>query len=140
MDLTTQEDSFQSSFIVILHLLEHGLAVLEIRRLEGKIFLKIKLNRNYGPSIKASRKSHDAYDCDQVLWLIHDHITEVGTMNFLCFWKNEQGEDELITPPLDGTILPGVTRDSILTLARELNQFKVTERPFKIHELVKACK
>ena len=53
-------------------------------------------------------------------------------MNFFVFWKNAQGEDELITPPLDGTILPGVTRDSILTLSKELNQFKVSVKPFKI--------
>ncbi len=32
-------------------------------------------------------------------------------MNFFMFWTNEAGETELITPPLDGTILPGVTRD-----------------------------
>lgn len=37
--------------------------------------------------------------------------SEVGTMNFFLFWKNSAGETELITPPLDGTILPGVTRD-----------------------------
>lgn len=61
-------------------------------------------------------------------------------MNFFLFWKNEKGEDELITPPLDGTILPGVTRDSILTLCRERNQFKVSEKPFKIQEVMKACK
>jgi branched-chain amino acid aminotransferase len=61
-------------------------------------------------------------------------------MNFFLFWKNEKGEDELITPPLDGTILPGVTRDSILTLCRELKQFKVSEKPFKIQEVMKACK
>jgi branched-chain amino acid aminotransferase len=53
-------------------------------------------------------------------------------MNFFVYWKNEQGEDELITPPLDGTILPGVTRDSIITLCKELKQFKVSTRPFKI--------
>lgn len=53
-------------------------------------------------------------------------------MNFFVFWKNEKGEDELVTPPLDGTILPGVTRDSILTLCKELNQFKVSVKPFKI--------
>lgn len=53
-------------------------------------------------------------------------------MNFFLFWKNEQGEDELITPPLDGTILPGVTRDSILTLCREMKEFKVSEKPYKI--------
>jgi hypothetical protein len=31
-------------------------------------------------------------------------------MNMFVFWKNEKGEQELVTPPLDGTILPGVTR------------------------------
>lgn len=61
-------------------------------------------------------------------------------MNFFLFWKNEQGDDELITPPLDGTILPGVTRDSILTLSKEMNQFKVSEKPFKIQEVMKACR
>lgn len=55
------------------------------------------------------------------------------------FWRNERGEDELITPPLDGTILPGVTRDSILTLCREMHEFKVSVKPFKIQEVVKAC-
>ena len=61
-------------------------------------------------------------------------------MNFFLFWKNEKGEDELITPPLDGTILPGVTRDSILTLCKEKNEFKVTTKPFKIQEVMKACR
>lgn len=61
-------------------------------------------------------------------------------MNFFVFWKNEKGETELITPPLDGTILPGVTRNSILTLFREQNEFKVSEKPFKIQELMKACR
>jgi len=41
-------------------------------------------------------------------------------MNIFVFWKNEDGENELITPPLDGTILPGITRNSILDLARSL--------------------
>lgn len=80
------------------------------------------------------------HDSDQVLWLLHDYVTEVGTMNFFVFWKNEKGEDELITPPLDGTILPGVTRDSILTLCKERNEFKVTLKDFRIQELMKACK
>lgn len=60
-------------------------------------------------------------------------------MNFMVFWKNEQGVDELITPPLDGTILPGITRDSILKITEELKEFKVTQKPFKIHDLIKAC-
>lgn len=78
------------------------------------------------------------HGCDQVLWLLHDYVTEVGTMNLFVFWKNEDGEDELITPPLDGTILPGITRDSILQLTKQLGQFKVIEKPFKIQEMVKA--
>ena len=76
---------------------------------------------------------------DQVLWLLHDYVTEAGTMNFFVYWKNEEGVDELITPPLDGTILPGVTRDSIITLCKEMHSFKVSTRPFKIQELMKAC-
>ena len=99
-----------------------------------------KIGGNYGPTLKTSRKGTEKFGCDQVLWLLHDYVTEVGTMNFFVFWKNEQGEDELITPPLDGTILPGVTRDSILHLTKELNQFKVNVKPFKIQDLMKAAK
>jgi branched-chain amino acid aminotransferase len=59
-------------------------------------------------------------------------------MNIFVYWKNENGEVELITPPLDGTILPGVTRNSILDLAKSLGEFKVTEKVFKIQEVIKA--
>jgi branched-chain amino acid aminotransferase len=59
-------------------------------------------------------------------------------MNIFVYWKNEDGEVELITPPLDGTILPGVTRNSILDLAKSLGEFKVTEKVFKIQEVIKA--
>jgi branched-chain amino acid aminotransferase len=60
-------------------------------------------------------------------------------MNIFVYWKNENGEVELITPPLDGTILPGVTRNSIIDLAKSLGEFKVTEKVFKIQELIKAA-
>ena len=60
-------------------------------------------------------------------------------MNFFVYWKNQDGENELVTPSLDGTILPGVTRDSILTLMKEKNEFKVSERSFSIQELTQAC-
>lgn len=39
-------------------------------------------------------------------------------MNVFVAWRTRDGGVELVTPPLDGTILPGVTRDSILALAR----------------------
>jgi len=99
-----------------------------------------KIGGNYAPTLKTGRKGVEVYGADQVLWLLHDYVTEVGTMNFFVLWKNENGEDELITPPLDGTILPGVTRDSILTLCREFDEFKVSVKAFKIQELMKACK
>ena len=66
------------------------------------------------------------------MWLLHDYVTEVGAMNLFVFWKNEDGDDELVTPPLDGTILPGITRRSILSIAYEWQEFKVSQRPFKI--------
>ncbi len=66
-------------------------------------------------------------------------VSEVGVMNFFVHWTNEQGEKELVTCPLDGTILPGVTRSSVLDLTRHWDEFKVTERPFHIKELAKAA-
>lgn len=87
-----------------------------------------KIGGNYAPTLKTGRKGVEEHGCDQVLWLLHDYVTEVGTMNFFVYWKNEQGEDELVTPPLDGTILPGVTRDSILTLCKEMKKFNISVR------------
>ena len=49
-------------------------------------------------------------------------------------------ERELITPPLNGLILPGITRDSIIALAKEWRDFKVTERNFNMFELTKLLK
>ncbi|KAN0012512.1 hypothetical protein ACTFIV_004382 [Dictyostelium citrinum] len=99
-----------------------------------------KLGSNYAPTIypqlEAAKKGYS-----QVLWLLNDYVTEVGTMNMFVFWKNAQGEKELITPPLgDGTILPGVTRDSILKLTQKWGEFKITEKNFTMTELAKAVK
>ena len=63
----------------------------------------------------------------QILWLYGDehYITEVGTMNIMVFWRDTNGDLELVTPPIEqGVILPGVTRDSLLSLAREWGEFK----------------
>eukprot|EP00299_Pterocystis_sp_00344_P002460 c1277_g1_i1.p1 GENE.c1277_g1_i1~~c1277_g1_i1.p1 ORF type:complete len:398 (+),score=81.31 c1277_g1_i1:142-1194(+) len=99
----------------------------------------VKCGGNYGltigPQMLADKKGFD-----QIMWLFgpEHNITEVGTMNMFFFWINEKGQKELITPPLDGTILPGVTRNSILALAREWNEFTVSERPLTIHQVIKA--
>ena len=69
---------------------------------------------------------------------IHLYYVTVGTMNFFMLWINESGEKELVTPPLDGTILPGVTRDSILALTKEWKEFKVSEKLIKMGDVTKA--
>jgi branched-chain amino acid aminotransferase len=100
-----------------------------------------KIGGNYAPSIfpqmEAEKKGYA-----QVLWLYGSeyYVTEVGTMNLFVFWINGKGEKELRTAPLDGTILPGVTRDSILTLTRKWNEFKVTEESYTIHDIISAVK
>lgn len=71
----------------------------------------------------------------QVLWLdacMKRYVEEVGTMNI--FFRIE---DDLITPPLEGTILPGVTRDSIIKIAKREN-IRVCERKISIDEVINA--
>jgi len=102
-----------------------------------------KLGSNYGPTIKPTQEAN-AKGYSNIMWLLPDaksgdHIVaEVGTMNQFFLWKTKEGETELITAPLDGTILPGVTRDSILRMTREWGRFKVTERHFTMGEVVSA--
>ncbi|HYB44276.1 MAG TPA: branched-chain amino acid aminotransferase, partial [Candidatus Methylomirabilis sp.] len=70
---------------------------------------------NYAASLYASEEAKHA-GFTQVLWLdgVHrKYIDEVGTMNIMV-----KVGDEIVTPPLTGTILPGVTRDSVLGLMR----------------------
>jgi len=73
----------------------------------------------------------------QVIWLDAlegKYIDEVGTMN-ICFVK----DGTIITPPLEGTILPGVTRDSVLQLARHWGM-PVEERRITIDEVMASIK
>lgn len=100
-----------------------------------------KVGGNYAPCVKPQLDANKE-GFQQNLWLFGaDHqVTEVGTMNCFVYWKNEKGETELVTPELDGSILPGVTRDSILSLARQWGEFKVSERKFTMTDLVKADK
>eukprot|EP00074_Homo_sapiens_P096694 XP_016875257.1 branched-chain-amino-acid aminotransferase, cytosolic isoform X1 [Homo sapiens] len=98
-----------------------------------------KMGGNYGSSLFAQCEAVDN-GCQQVLWLYgEDHqITEVGTMNLFLYWINEDGEEELATPPLDGIILPGVTRRCILDLAHQWGEFKVSERYLTMDDLTTA--
>ena len=96
-----------------------------------------KTAANYAASLLAGKKAREQ-GYSQVLWLdavTRDFIDEVGAMNIM-FVMN----DELITPPLDqGTILAGITRDSVLTLANEWG-INVSERQITVDEVFDAHK
>ncbi|PYH46499.1 uncharacterized protein BP01DRAFT_316468 [Aspergillus saccharolyticus JOP 1030-1] len=88
---------------------------------------EFKVGGNYAPGI-VPQEAAVAQGLEQNLWLLgekteggeEEYVTEAGTMNIFVVWRNpETGRRELVTPPLDGTILPGVTRRSILELAQE---------------------
>lgn len=98
-----------------------------------------KMGGNYGPTILAQRHA-EMQGLQQVLWLFGEdrQITEVGTMNIFMFWINKNGEKELITPPLNGLILPGITRKSLLELAKSWGEFKVTEKEFTMDDVIQA--
>uniref|UniRef100_A0A4W3JP76 Branched-chain-amino-acid aminotransferase n=1 Tax=Callorhinchus milii TaxID=7868 RepID=A0A4W3JP76_CALMI len=100
-----------------------------------------KMGGNYGASIYAQYEAINA-GCQQVLWLYGDDhkITEAGTMNLFVYWINENGEEELVTPPLDGIILPGVTRQCLLDLGHKWNEFRVQERTITMNEVLRALK
>lgn len=94
-----------------------------------------KTAANYAASLLAAEEAHAA-GFTQVLWLNAvdmSSIEEVGTMNI--FFKIN---GEIVTPALSGTILPGVTRDSVVTLSKDMGM-KVSERNITIEELVAAA-
>jgi branched-chain amino acid aminotransferase len=100
-----------------------------------------KLSANYAIAMYPQQHAWVNHGCQQVMWLYgpDDLITEVGAMNLIGLWINKDGEKELITASLDdGLILPGVTRDSILKLAREEGEFKVVEGTWTMKQLLEA--
>jgi branched-chain amino acid aminotransferase len=93
-----------------------------------------KTSGNYAASLRSGKEAKAA-GYDQVLWLDgieRKYVEEVGTSNI--FFKIN---GEIITPPLEGTILPGITRDSVIKVSREMG-LKVTERRIAIDEVFEA--
>src|SRR6266446_4325376 len=106
-----------------------------VRAVEGGVG-SAKTGVNYAASLYAAEEAKHA-GFTQVLWLDgreRKYIDEVGTMNTML-----KIGDEIITPPLSGTILAGVTRDSVLTLMREWG-LRVSERPVSIDEVAAAAR
>ena len=104
-----------------------------VRAVEGGLG-GAKTGANYAASLMAGEEAkHQGFT--QVLWLDGVHrryIDEVGTMNIMV-----KIGDEVITPPLTGTVLPGVTRDSVLTLLRDWG-LRASERQVGIDEVMAA--
>ncbi|QLF69425.1 branched-chain amino acid aminotransferase [Peteryoungia desertarenae] len=90
-----------------------------------------KCGGNYAASLLAQSEA-TSRGCDQVVFLDaaeHKWVEELGGMN--VFFVMDDGT--VVTPPLSGTILPGITRGSIIQLATE-NGLKVIERPYSFEE------
>ncbi|CAM9271524.1 unnamed protein product [Heterosigma akashiwo] len=112
-----------------------------------------KYGGNYGPTIEPqARAAGRGYQ--QVLWLFgpEDVVTEAGAMNLFFFLRKRdddvgewaEGEPdpryELVTCPLEtGYILPGVTRASVLALARGWGEFEVSERELTMAEVLRTA-
>ena len=91
---------------------------------------------NYAASLLAAEEAKEK-GFTQVLWLDaaeRKYVEEVGTMNMFFLI-----EEDLITAPLNGSILPGVTRDSVIHIARDWG-IQVSEKSLDIHEVIDASK
>jgi len=91
-----------------------------------------KAGGNYAASLYAAEEARKK-GYSQVLWLdaiSRKYIEEVGAMNIFFYF-----EDALVTPSLSGSILPGITRDSVITIAKDWG-IKVEERMLEIDEVI----
>lgn len=95
----------------------------------------VKTGGNYAASLFSSEAAK-AKGFTQVLWLDgveHKYVEEVGTMNVFFVI-----DDELVTSPLTGSILPGITRDSVIHIAKDW-KIKVVERRISIEEVIETA-
>jgi branched-chain amino acid aminotransferase len=98
-----------------------------------------KTGGNYAGGMLAQAQAEE-HGCDQVVWLdSHEHrwVEEMGGMNlFFVFGADSQAR--LLTPALTGTLLPGITRDSLLVLGRELG-YATEEGRISVEEWRAGC-
>jgi branched-chain amino acid aminotransferase len=105
-----------------------------VRAVQGGVG-EAKTSGNYAASLKAFQKAQEQ-GYTQVLWLDaaqHRYVEEVGTSNIFFVMNGE-----LVTPPLGGTILPGITRNTILQLAADWG-IPHAERPISIETVRSAA-
>ena len=94
----------------------------------------VKTGGNYAAALGPTLRARAQYQVDQVLFCPGGQVQETGAANFVLI-----RERELLTRSLDSTFLHGVTRDSLLTLARDMD-YKVSERVFEVDEMLEWVK
>jgi len=94
----------------------------------------VKTGGNYAAAMGPTLEARDRYKVDQVLFCPGGSVQETGAANFLLF-----REGHILTRSLDTTFLHGVTRDSLLTMSRDLG-FRVEERVFDVAEMLEWVK
>ncbi len=94
-----------------------------------------KTGGNYAASLYAAKQASEA-GYDQVLWLDAKekrYVEEVGSMNMLFFY-----DGKIVTSPLHGTVLDGITRRSALTLIKEMG-YEIEERALTVDEVMEGA-
>lgn len=111
---------------------DRGLNILiedrEMRSATG--FGQAKSGGNYASALRHVVRAKQAHGTDQVLFCPNGDVQETGASNFFLIDDNR-----LLTKPLDASFLNGVTRDSVITLARDLG-YEVIERDFTVEDIL----
>lgn len=94
----------------------------------------VKTGGNYAAAMGPTLAARKAYGVDQVLFCPGGEVQETGAANFLML-----AEGRVLTRSLDSSFLHGVTRDSLLTIARDLG-YTVEERVFRVPEMLEWAK
>ncbi len=91
---------------------------------------QVKTGGNYASALVWQKEAKAKYGASQVLFCPHDDVQETGASNFILIDGNK-----IITKNLTSEFLHGITRDSVLTVARDLG-YSVEERGFTVEEIL----
>lgn len=93
-------------------------------------FGQVKTGGNYAAALRHTMQARQKYNADQVLFCPGGNVQETGAANFILIH-----DKTILTKPLDGSILPGITRDSLLKIAADTG-YTIDERNFDVAELL----
>ncbi len=94
------------------------------------MFGRVKAAANYALALAITQQRKRELGVDQVLFAPHGDVAETGASNFMLI-----DDDRVVTKALDDSFLHGVTRDSLLTMARDLG-YRVEERHVGLDEVI----